>query len=268
MARLRRDDRAKVYDSGESDYAPEEAQARATTTDTRSSKPVQTKTKPRTSPRKKSERSYSRDETESSDTDGQSVTARILVPKASPKRAQFGRQIQLKPLAAPLLARPLGLSLRLAPNSAAKSSPSRCVVNSPSPIRQSSPEKVGTRDVPDPEESASSPDEVEIEQSIWCGSDGGSDESEDELPSPRKLIGRRMSPQRKPASDIAQSPPRGQHPFRRPISIPESDSDVPQDQPLTKLQLQLTKDDHSRPTSSSDKENQGAFLRFSPLDRF
>ena len=105
--------------------------------------------------------------------------------------------------------------------------------------------------------SAADPDteaEIEAAESTWCASQNGSDDSDSDeyLPSPRKLI----------------------H-FRRPAaeSNIEKETNLLSNR-LTDLSLLVKGSDaqgtgiaapiSSRPASSSDKENIGAFLRFSP----
>jgi len=93
--------------------------------------------------------------------------------------------------------------------------------------------------------------QTDVEESVWCGSDISSDTSEDVLPSPRKFIN---FPSRKPVAKTGpESGPNLQFATGRPSS----------NQVDTSSRREIS--EYSRPTSSSDKENNDrAVLRFSP----
>ena len=96
--------------------------------------------------------------------------------------------------------------------------------------------------------------QADIEESVWCGSDASSDTSEDELPSPRKFI---------------NFPPRN---ALREVSQDHHDLDLTRNLEFLSLEILPVSEgtkreisDSSRPTSSSDKENENnAILRFTP----
>ncbi|KAK4556345.1 hypothetical protein LTR86_006489 [Recurvomyces mirabilis] len=97
--------------------------------------------------------------------------------------------------------------------------------------------------------------EVDVEESVWCGSVSSSDDSEDELPSPQKLINfgkiNKLSNLDGDASDFTQSFSTLRNGGNRQVDLPP----VPRTKESTA----------SRPMSSSDKENDSrAILRFSP----
>jgi predicted SprT family Zn-dependent metalloprotease len=105
-------------------------------------------------------------------------------------------------------------------------------------------------------------EEVEVEESTWCGSDQDSDEqSEEELPSPRKLLAPRLKPLRQPLFTQPQQRNHLPDSFKD-LAIFDSESDS------SRSKKDKGSDQHtvlpSRPGSSSDKENSAAILRFSP----
>lgn len=106
--------------------------------------------------------------------------------------------------------------------------------------------------------------EVDVEESIWCGSiDGSSSASEDELPSPRKLLNfpRKISDEAKKAAPSRKQPDLAKQ--LQAWAIFDDDDDDPvrpkERQPKTKDTKEI-----GRPGSSSDKENNAAIIRFSP----
>ncbi|KAK6397515.1 hypothetical protein LTR65_006492 [Meristemomyces frigidus] len=100
--------------------------------------------------------------------------------------------------------------------------------------------------------------EVDVEESVWCGSERTPDSSEDELPSPSKFIKlpRRKLPPIAVADHAGMDLARGLKELRISESPP----------PTFQTSLPIGKASTcSRPTSSSDKENDHkAVLRFSP----
>lgn len=103
-------------------------------------------------------------------------------------------------------------------------------------------------------------EEAEIEESVWCGSDANSSESEDELPSPRKLWpGKRLgasAPKHKPSNTLDEALQGLQG-----LSIKETKVEKPQ-QPAKLPEAKTISDE--RPSSSHDAGDIDAILRFSP----
>ncbi|KAK5114279.1 hypothetical protein LTR62_002530 [Meristemomyces frigidus] len=98
--------------------------------------------------------------------------------------------------------------------------------------------------------------EADIEESVWCGSDASSGTSDDELPSPRKLIRFRSTKQTAVPEGETLDLYKRFHSLR--IDPSEANASAP---PPPQLRI-LSR---SRPTSSSDKENDAeAILRLSP----
>lgn len=104
--------------------------------------------------------------------------------------------------------------------------------------------------------------EVDVEESIWCGSiDGSSSSSEDELPDPRKFL----SFPRKGTGNGQKAPT--SHPpdiskQLQTLRIFDDDSDH---KPLRKVDASHKSTlPEKRPGSSSDKENNAGIIRFSP----
>ncbi|GAB7361232.1 hypothetical protein MBLNU230_g1293t1 [Neophaeotheca triangularis] len=113
-----------------------------------------------------------------------------------------------------------------------------------------------------PEESVS--EDASVEESVWCGSGSGSSDSEDELPSPRKLL---KLPQVYPTlkSATSQTPAGAMLDMQTGIEALSLSSEVasdPQQQPPVQTSRNFP---DVRPTSSSDRElEEPAVLRFSP----
>ncbi|TKA74947.1 hypothetical protein B0A55_04942 [Friedmanniomyces simplex] len=100
--------------------------------------------------------------------------------------------------------------------------------------------------------------EADVEESVWCGSDTSSDTSEDELPSPRKFIN---FPPRKRSAVTGQEA--GGLDLTRSPELLSLSKGSPSNEVDTSWKREIS--DSSRPTSSSDKENNDqAILRFSP----
>ena len=99
-------------------------------------------------------------------------------------------------------------------------------------------------------ESGEKIEESDVEESVWCGSDASSEDSEDELPSPSKLI--KFQPKKATAAP----------PSTARIDLNRTFKSLSLDEPDQKYH---NASEASRPTSSSDKENDdAAILRFSP----
>lgn len=210
----------------------------------------------RSSPRKKLATSY-REPDESCD--GTQPDTCVLVSKAAPSSAQRSKQVRLAPLST--LQSSLA-SLRLEPatlHSERRRKPRKD--SSSSDIKAPTDEKCMVS-LPTSSSVASMIEEVkeaDIEESVWCGSEAGTESSEDELPSPSKFI--RPAAMKSPPIDQTRSAGVDFTLGLKALRISES----PQPEiPAPKLKL-LSISDSSRPTSSSDKENDHkAILRFSP----
>ena len=204
----------------------------------------------RTSPRKKIPTSYR-------DNDGDSEAeygepGDVMQPRMTPKRNGNSKQIRLAPLS-------------LQPSLRTKAAPS---------VRLDSPRKPQAKPMHKSfekalhsavGESSDSVPEVDAEESIWCGSGASSEDSEDELPSPRKFL----VPARTPINDLQ---------LDASVSFLTANGDIRKssqswlrngafDGTKSKESTSVLRnaiDSESRPASSSDKENQSAFLRFSP----
>lgn len=254
MARLRRETPAPDSSSSDNSQAGR-VKNRAYDLASLANGHVQTsQTKPRTSPRKRqTQPSYLETQTLSDD-DGK--VGFKLQPKTTPARNTARRQIRLAPLSSVSASqRPL---YELSPTKDA-----RTQQRSPK-VRPSA--KAGAVRLPETDsklEKAADLDDrsgdIEIEESLWCGSNSDQSSSEDELPSLRKILHAPRIPSVDPS--IPKTKP----------SSSELDLDV--STRLENLSLRgewsdlsskTGKNRSSRPESSSDKENFGAFLRFSP----
>ena len=212
----------------------------------------------RTSPRKKVQRQA----------EAMNDTTLEKQPALSVPLEKRQKQIRLAPLKS--LESSRELRLRASPEKSKrrplmdlKMGAARCVETTPSMLDATQLKPPVTLDEPaaaEPEE------EADIEESIWCGSDAGSESSssssEEELPSPRKLWPTRKQPA--PSAPRSDSPPsltrtlESLRDLRLAIG-PGSDEERAKPRPLYKAQTS------SRPSSSSsDKENYKAILRFSP----
>lgn len=258
MARLRREIDGGDGDSDFSDFNHDMAAGNPILSSHENTLTTAVVTNARRSPRKQAAKSYYVDE--DFNEKSEQAQAQSLIPKTSPKKALNGRQIRLKPLGGQSLTKSTVAPMSFQNLQSRSHKPER----SASPKRSSwrSPAHSGTVQIL--EELDASPDDAEVEQSIWCGSDGDSEESEEDLPSVRKLISRRKSPS-KPRNERSivgdahvPSPSR----VSRFPSIQDSDSDSPQLRKPIFTMPAIT--NHARPASSSDKENNDAFIRFSP----
>lgn len=211
----------------------------------------------RTSPRKNAMKSYRIDDRDSEAEDLQSSI--ILQPKTMPQKNGSSKQIRLGPIRSPLISMSSRPTLR--PKGLPPGKPD--IPGKPKAMSmQNVSEKLSQSDV---EEYSDSVPEVDADRSTWCGSGSSSDESEDELPSPRKFLAIHRKTGQQALSGLPTSfgsVNDSADRFRK-LSLSGSDIDpVPGKKP-TKLSEKTT-DASSRPVSSSDKENHGAFLRFSP----
>ena len=247
MARLRR----QPIDG---DGDPEDCDFVQSRTEQRWSGNMALPTTSRSSPRKKPTKSYA---DECGDCEAEyRQSGIILQPKTTPKKTGGSRQIRLAPRQGVLTSTASKPSLR--PDVISS-------VNIDSPRKpktipiQTTSEKLLQADFA---ESSDSIPEADAEESLWCGSNGSSDDSEDELPSPRRFLsiprkteserlsGRSLSPM--PLNDNLTQ-------IKKPSLF---DIDHSKEEITTKPGI--SSEISSRPASSSDKENQGAFLRFSP----
>lgn len=248
MARLRKFDITDIP-------ATEDSQAQRTSTQ----EPCAASKPPlRSSPRKKAAKPYS-DSAELESKQPDSVFR--LQPKSTPSSKAPGKQRRLAPLQTASLSKPLANQPLLLPKTDLE--PRKCDKSLFSKKLPSPAKKVTEA----PSLSDSEPEEeveVEVEESIWCGSDA-SEDSEDELPSPRKFLhfdksSKTGRPTEKPAAcdgelDLSwrlqginlEGGRKVSEPYQRPLN--DFDDVVK---------------DSSRPTTSSDKENNDAILRFSP----
>ena len=157
----------------------------------------------RSSTRKKIVKSYYEVD-ESSCEEPQCMSKRV--PKSMPNARSAGRQIRLATLCtvnvSKLLPGDIAPTKRLT-NSAPWSSS-----KSPAKARPSSrQESIERSAIAENVYSSDSLAQMEVEESIWCGSDGTSDDSDEELPSPRKFVLLPFKiahqPARPPTSDLA-----------------------------------------------------------------
>lgn len=227
-----------------------------------------TTNKLRTSPRKKAQKSYADHDIFQDDSDDDNTSQ--LVVKAPTDSARAKRQIKLSPLKASESSS--GLRRKVPSPESTRRRPLKDVagnrkksfgrsglpaLNAFSSIPSLKPSVVASADQDQGEEVET---DVDVEESVWCGSDAGSEESDEELPSPRKLWPERKAnaPKPKAGESTLDEALRG---FQG-LSIKElapataQEPTVPRDPPAP-----LAED---RPSSSYDKENLDAILRFSP----
>ncbi len=255
MARLRKENVTKCPASDDLEFVPVDFAINTAKQD--ESIPVRQQN-PRASPRKKNQRSYRVIE-DSSDVESDAQVEVRLVPKTTPKKAQLGRQRVLKSLGAS----PFSLTLQkplLQPLDLRRARPDK-VTGAPTRLAELS----AAKEEPPVASiiSDDSEDEVDVEESIWCGSNHDSEESEEELPSVRKLIvpGQFQDTIPNP-SNVPLSATKPQ--VGKLMQPSQFDSDIASRLPGKILRTVNTVDALSRPGSSSDKENTDAVLRFSP----
>ncbi|KAI7330531.1 hypothetical protein KC315_g5635 [Hortaea werneckii] len=122
----------------------------------------------------------------------------------------------------------------------------------PVPVKPSPAPQLDESEAESPEDS-----ESEFEERVWCGSDGDTFNSEDELPSPDKFISL-------PPKPIPQRPAQN-----RGLDLSNTFKALSITEPTRKTRAEVEEERRpstsSRPTSSSDKENDNqAILHFSP----
>ncbi|OQO01627.1 hypothetical protein B0A48_12663 [Cryoendolithus antarcticus] len=223
-----------------------------------------TQTRQRTSPRKRVQQPCTADGPDATNTTGQSANLRTAISSLAPT-GERKKQIRLSPLKclsgtamAPLRLQSGKVTVDLVPTLSDPVSGKASRIISP---RKRVLGAVAVPVMVAPEISAMSVDEVEIEESIWCGSDASSSsDSEDELPSPRKLWPMSLNATRQ----VKEVPPLPN--LSRTIrslqdlslNTAATRDTKPPPRPLYKISID------SRPSSLSDKENLAAILRFSP----
>ncbi|KAI6908602.1 hypothetical protein KC318_g5061 [Hortaea werneckii] len=125
-------------------------------------------------------------------------------------------------------------------------------LSKPVPVKPSPAPQLDESEAESPKDS-----ESEFEESVWCGSDGDSYNSDDELPSPSKFI---SFPPKPLPQRPAQNPGLDLSNTFKALSIAE-----PARESRTQVEEERRPSTSSRPTSSSDKENDNqAILHFSP----
>ncbi|OTA40020.1 hypothetical protein BTJ68_00241 [Hortaea werneckii EXF-2000] len=211
----------------------------------------------RRSPRKKAPTKY-KEPIQLDDED--EYDSRSLTPKLQPGKKRNRKHVQLAPLGRTQNAmaalqvqddqeiRSRRTGSKQLPNIfKLKPTLSKPVPVKPSPIPQ----------LDDPEAESPEDSESEFEESVWCGSDGDSYNSDDELPSPSKFINL-------PPKPLPQKPVQNQG-----IDLSKTFGALSISEPARETQTQVQEarrpSTSSRPTSSSDKENDNqAILHFSP----
>jgi len=182
----------------------------------------------------------------------------VLAPKAAPPRDQRSKQVRLAPLTTLRnAAGPLKLDVAIEPRRSRRSPRKQC----PPSVVESPAEGEAELQVPAHLSEPAVVQEVEesdVEESVWCGSAGNSDSSDDELPSPSKFI------KFPPTKLLPKAPSEGiGFDLSRSLKALSLSEENPFSKPETKQVLTIS--DSSRPTSSSDNENRNkAILRFSP----
>ncbi|RMZ03031.1 hypothetical protein D0862_05810 [Hortaea werneckii] len=211
----------------------------------------------RRSPRKKAVATYKEPIQLDDDTEFES---RSLTPKLPSGKKTNRKQVQLAPLgrtqnamAALQIQDDQELrSRRTGPNRLPNIPKLKPAVSKPVPVK---PLPVPQLDNQEAESSEDS--ESEFEESVWCGSDGDSYNSDDELPSPSKFINL-------PPKPLPQKPVQNQG-----LDLSKTFGALSISEPARESQTQSQEERRpstsSRPTSSSDKENDNqAILHFSP----
>lgn len=247
MARLRRRSPSGDESSDGSDFcqiergAVEEMTAQETTA------------KLRSSPRKTAAKSYCDVECASSE---ESEYTTRPVPKAKPNTQSRGRQIRLAPLNARFLAKPLPNDILPARNLYRSKVPND--TKAPKDAVLMPQESIEPVSAVNKAYSSDSSAEIEVEESIWCGSDGTLDDSDEELPSPRKFL---RLPRK--VSDLEPRPEASDLSYRLNALALTGKGEPLSSTDKTKKLGSFTLAS-SRPASSSDKEDNAAFLRYSP----
>lgn len=213
----------------------------------------------RSSPRKETAVSYRHDVNLPFQSSDEAVRH---TPKDTLRRKQAGKQIRLVPLKT-LQSSTAAFAARLPAKSFGRETGIQRSALSPKKKAQAS-----WQEVPQPWEPEALPviddsaEATEVEESIWCESDAASNDSDEELPSPGTFVKRPpklRSPRKVPKGTAGSSDLSA---MLRDLTISDFSSTAAAP-PLVKQKS--TADLSSRPTSSSDKENNDkAILRFSP----
>ncbi|KAK5751097.1 hypothetical protein LTS12_018820 [Elasticomyces elasticus] len=202
----------------------------------------------RRSPRKKTSKTYA--EGEDLGCNEPAIKARPL-PKGITSLAKNGKQVRLTPLKnmrdmSDLSSKLLGTTLLDEPGPTRIRSPAKkpsCTVLKAlnvQPLARHQPAEID--------------EQLDVEESVWCGSDTTSETSDDELPSPRKFI---KFPSRKAGGDVVTQPGLD---LTRSLELLTLSK-----RPVLNGMDGREISDSSRPSSSSDKENNDrATLRFLP----
>ncbi|KAK3706865.1 hypothetical protein LTR37_012544 [Vermiconidia calcicola] len=188
---------------------------------------------------------------------------RFMMPKRTAQESQPARRIKLLPLGASTVPEPL--RNRISPLSSIEGLRTKPRFKSPKKAElRHQPEEPAVPEQSTTMEPSDSAEEIEVEESIWCGSQASSEDSEEELPSPRKFLALPRRPQQEASPGKASSLNTRPHLLQQLNELAITDSD---NGPLPRPRYPEAKtlsQNSSRPTSSSDKENNAAILRFSP----
>ena len=259
MARLRKQSPAPVIDySGDSEFA-EQRQARGVGLTAEAAHPI---LRARSSPRKQTARSYRLPDDSGSESEPNLPELKL---KSASKSPLSNKQIRLAPLRQNLGTVSLQ-SLQTQDRGRLRHDIAHDISNS-SPDKRKAPER--PREIAIALRRAKCIDagrcvaqievEVEVEESICCGSGTPSDGSDDELPSPRKLLQLpRKATNRQSRTSIQHHlndnvPAPSFRIYENPFCPSQRPGNAPKQAAVS-----------SRPVSSSDKENSAAFLSFSP----
>ena len=261
MARLRRISPSGNHRLDDSDFVQGEPQQRTQRCTANTSLPEALQVKQRSSPRKKATKAYCDLEASESDS-GLDPDTKSLQPKISPLRLDRGKQIRLAPLNALSISRPPQSGLLLAKGLDESQPLPKIASPKKSQVRLKTEARANPSQ-PEIAESGDSAFEVDVEESVWCGSESASEDSEDELPSPRKLMS--LARKRGDEQESNQNlPPKAEVDLSRQFKNLAVGSNRDSRAKKVPTKIESIFQDQSRPASSSDKENQGAFLRFSP----
>lgn len=217
-----------------------------------------TAAKSRTSPRKRAQKSYA--EPDPSEDDSGSDFGSKLVIKAPTESARAKRQIKLAPLKASGSSNELRQKI-VSPERSRRRPLNDVTGNRRASSKSGLPRLNAFASVPSLKPPVVASDdqeeeEAEVEESVWCGSDASAGMSDDELPSPRKLWpGKRSFSTARQSTAAPSSLDEALQGFQG-LSIRETTAKNA-DRPAQSLS-------DERPSSSHDKENLDAILRFSP----
>ncbi|RMZ06330.1 hypothetical protein D0862_04663 [Hortaea werneckii] len=246
MARLRKPSCESFHDC---DSANEEFAPKST-----SSPPHQSV---RRSPRKKAAATYKEPIQPEEDFE---YGSRSLTPKLPSAKKTNRKQVHLAPFGSTQNAMAAlqiqddqkSRSRRTGPTKLPKVPKLKPSLSKPVPVKPSPAPQLDEPEAESPEDS-----ESDFEESVWCGSDGDSYDSDDELPSPSKFIN--LPPKALPQKPVQSQGLDLSNTFKA-LSITESARET-QTEGIEERRPSTS----SRPTSSSDKENDNqAILHFSP----